>query len=364
MRILHVINALDVGGAETLVAGLCATAQQSGDQVELYVLRSGGPLETDVAKAGIPIHSGGPGSVYSPLHVLRLAPFIKSGKFDVIHVHLYPAQLWVCLAGVVAGRRTPVVTTEHCAWNRRRTPLFRWADRWMYRQFTAIAAISEASRSALAGHLGDEMPTLSLVPNGIDAARFEFRLPRPGESRSTPLTLLSIGSLTRTKDPATVIRAMAQIEGATLMLAGDGPLRAELETMASNLGARSRVAFLGMRRDIPQLIASADLYIQASLDEGFCLAVVEAMCGGLPCIVSGNPGLRETVGEAGLYFEPGNANELASAIRALSNDPDRRAEMTCRGLERARPFSLQSCYKGYADLYARAVQWASRGVED
>jgi glycosyltransferase involved in cell wall biosynthesis len=227
----------------------------------------------------------------------------------------------------------------------------------MYRQFAAIAVISEATRNALQTHLGDKVQQICVVPNGIDAAR--FRLPFPGEPKTTARVILSVGSLTPVKDQVTIIRAIAQIDGVKLMLAGDGPLRADLEATACHLGAGSRVEFLGIRRDIPRLIAGSDLYVQASQVEGFCLAVVEAMCGGLPCIVSRTTGLQETVGRAGLYFDPGNAEELASAIRALLADPSRRAELSLRGVDQANRFTLQACSARYQDFYSKVIQGIS-----
>jgi glycosyltransferase involved in cell wall biosynthesis len=326
------------------------------------MLRSGGTLEADARNAGVTLYAGGGGSVYSPLHVLRLARFLSSRQFDIIHVHLYPAQLWVCLARSLSGSNTPIVTTEHSTSNRRRTAFFRTLDRWMYRQFAAIAAISGATRDALLAHIGNGMPTIRVVPNGVDASRFESGRPSECEPKARALVILSTGSLTRVKDQATLIRAIVQIEGAKLVLAGDGPMRGELEALASSLGVRSHVEFLGIRRDIPQLIAKADLYVQASLWEGFCLAVVEAMCGGLPCIASRNSGLQEIVGPAGMYYEPGNADDLASAIRNLSGDPAKRAEMSAKSLDRASMFTLQACCAAYEDFYRDAIQRVSRGA--
>jgi glycosyltransferase involved in cell wall biosynthesis len=158
------------------------------------------------------------------------------------------------------------------------------------------------------------------------------------------------------KDQATVIRAIACVEGIRLRLAGDGTLRKELEALARQLGVQSRVEFLGVRHDIPELIANADLYIQPSIREGYCLAAVEAMCGGLPCIAAGNSGLQEVVGLAGLFYEPGNAQELASAIRLLAADPVRRAEMARLSVQQAARFTLQACSAGYANFYQEIIQ--------
>lgn len=356
MTVLHVIDSLDVGGAETLLTGLCALWAGSAIETEVYVLRGGGLLEDRLRQAGVTLHVAGRGSVYSPIHIWRLARFLRRHPFHIIHVHLYPAQLWVCLAVRLARLRTPVVTTEHSTSNRRRTGLLRWLDRRMYGEFAAIAAISDATRRALAAHIGEETRIIRVVPNGVDPGRFRFSGTRQGVASSDGPVVLCVGSLTRVKDQATIIRAIAKIDRAKLLLAGDGPLRGELEALASELGVASRVEFLGVRQDIPELIASSDLYVQSSIFEGFCLAAVEAMCGRLPCIVARNSGLQEVAGAAGLYFEPGNDDELASAIRALARDPDERAAMADRGVAQAARFTLRACSEAYERLYRETIR--------
>ena len=339
-----------------LVTELCAAMRQTGETAELYCLVGGGPLTPNATDAGVAVHLANAGSVYSPRQVLHLARFLRSHHFDVIHVHLYPAQLWVCLASICSGRSIPIVTTEHSTSNGRRTPWFRIPDRWMYRRFAAIAGISQATLDALLAHIGPDVPLTRVVLNGIDPTRFQPRRPRTAASRTSDLTVLSIGSLTAVKDHATLIRAVALVDGVRLTLAGDGPLRTELEELSVQLGIRSRVEFLGVRRDIPELISTADIYVQASKWEGFCLAAVEAMCGGLPCIASRNSGLQEVVGEAGLYFEPGNVDELAATIRSLCANPPQRAAMADLSVGQAGKFTLQACCDAYRALYCDAIQ--------
>jgi len=356
MRVLHVIDSLSVGGAETLLTDLCTHWAGSAIETEVYTLRGGGPLEARLLQAGVALHVAGGDSVYSPTHIWRLARFLRRRQFDIIHVHLYPAQLWVCLSERLARTGIPIITTEHSTSNRRRTSWFRWLDRPMYREFAAIAAISDATRNALAAHIGKDVPLIHVVPNGVDGKRFEFSGTRRNKSANENPVVLCIGNLTQVKDQATIIRAIAKIDGVRLLLAGDGPLRGKLEALASQLGVSSRVEFLGVRQDIPQLIANSDLYVQSSIWEGFCLAAVEAMCGRLPCIVSRNSGLQEVVGEAGAYFEPGNDDQLASTIRVLSRNLEEREEMANRGLVQAAKFTLQACGEAYERLYQDTIR--------
>ena len=359
MKVLHIIDSLDVGGAETLLTGLCALWAGSAIETEVYALRGGGVLEARLHQAGVTVTSAGEGSVYSPIHIFRLARFLRLHQFDIVHVHLYPAQIWACLAVRLSGVRTTIITTEHSTSNRRRKGAFRGLDRWMYRQFAAIAAISDATQNALAAHIGEDAPAIYVVPNGVDGKRFEISGKRRIRSENDSLVVLCIGSLTHVKDQATIIRAIAKVGHVRLRLAGDGPLLHELKALASQLGVASRVEFLGVRLDIPQLVEDADLYVQSSTWEGFCLAAVEAMCGQLPCIVSRNSGLQEVVGQAGVYFEPGNDAELAASILALSKDPKEREAMAERGAVQATKFTLQACCDAYERLYQNTFRLSS-----
>ncbi len=351
MKILHIIDSLFVGGAETLLKNLCAVSVDAGNSVEVYVLRGGGALEADVRSVGVTVHIGGSGSVYSPLHILQLMRLMKSSPYDLIHVHLFPAQLWACLAARISGCKSALVTTEHSTNNRRRVSLFRPIDRWMFKQFASVVAISEATRTALAHHLKVDGQAFTVVSNGIDENQFKPRRLRCFSAKTPTLRVLMVGSLARVKDHATAIRALSFVDNVDLIIAGNGPLRNDLETLAEQLGVESRVKFLGERRDVPQLIADSDLFVQASRWEGFCLAAVEAMSGGLPCIVSRVDGLMEVVGRAALPFEPGDAKDLAAKITWLSEDPERRAQLSVLSLEQAKRFSIVACSQGYDAVY-------------
>ncbi len=357
MKVLHVIDSLYVGGAENLVRALCVSAVAEGQTASVYVLRGGGVIEAETKAAGIDIFAAGgralPG-VYSPLHILRLARFFRSNSFDVIHVHLFPAQLWAAIAYRLSRCKTPILTTEHSTLNQRRNCWFRWIDRWMYRQFAAVAAISEATRHELSLHLGRNAPPISVVPNGVDVSLAQRH--RIEARHRTQYDVLTIASLTAVKDHATLLRAVAEVPIVRVSFAGEGPLRSQLEQLASRLGILPRVRFLGVRRDIERLIEAADLYVQPSKWEGFCLAVVEAMSGGLPCIVARNSGLQEVVSDAGLYFSPGDSPELAARIRDVCCDDELRTVMSRKSVERSQQFSLKNCRRRYAQLYSLAIR--------
>ena len=322
MRILEVIDSLSVGGAEVLLKDLCRVWRESDAEVTVYLLHStGGWIEDQLLANGTRIVRSGLSSPYSPWQVVRLARHLQQEKYDVIHVHLFPAQLWVRLAASLVGLTTPLMTTEHNTWNRRRRLGFRSLDRFLYARYDSVVCISEASAANLRAWLAPHPCSPRVIPNGIDASRFHHCReadsrkadcrqavchtsdpPQPGVPQHA--VLLCVGSLTNIKNQSVIIRALLQIPDAELILAGEGPMRVALETAASDLGVRERVHLVGERSDIPDLLSAADVYIHSSLVDGFCLAVVEAMAAGVPVVVSNIPGMREVVGDGGISFDP------------------------------------------------------------
>ena len=154
MRVLQVIDSLATGGAERLLVDLCPMWRAHGIDVDIYVLRAcGSVFEAELRQSGVTIFEGGRGSVYSPLHVAKLAFHLHRRHYDVVHVHLYPAQLWMAMV----SRCFPdcrVITTEHNTSNRRRSLALGRIDSWMYSQFDLVTCISKGVLDALIHWIG------------------------------------------------------------------------------------------------------------------------------------------------------------------------------------------------------------------
>src|SRR5207249_4697898 len=133
VKVLHVINALERAGAETLVADLAVGLARRGIESDVYLLRSTrSSLERALARQGISTFRSSIGSVRSPRQPVALAGHLRAPAYDVIHAHLFPAQLWAALATRLATPRAPLVTTEHNTHTCRRRLLFKPLDAWMY----------------------------------------------------------------------------------------------------------------------------------------------------------------------------------------------------------------------------------------
>jgi glycosyltransferase involved in cell wall biosynthesis len=162
-----------------------------------------------------------------------------------------------------------------------------------------------------------------VVPLGIDLDR--FAVGKPVLPKNGPL-VGNVGRLAPQKDHATLLEAIALVRerrpDVRLVLVGDGELRVELERQAAALGLAESVLLLGERHDVPDLLASIDVFANASRYEGLCLAVIEAQAAGVPVVATPVGGIRETIvdGETGLLVPPGDHRALADAISRLLDD--------------------------------------------
>jgi glycosyltransferase involved in cell wall biosynthesis len=361
MRVLHAINSLATGGAEILLEQICRGQKLSGLHPSVFVFQPHpGKLESDFIRAGIPIHLSSCRQFAGVGHVISLAQHLRKHKYDVIHSHLFPSQLWVALAALLVPGLCPMVTTEHSTWTRRRKPLVRlrdyWMylprmiDKWMYGRYRAIICISEAVRAIMVAWVDPYKYEFAVVPNGIDLSRFSALSPQRF-TETTDLVILSVGSLCYRKDYPTLLRALARVQQGNLVIVGDGQLRDSLRKLCVELNITGRVRFSGRRDDVLALMASADIYVQSSQIEGFGVAVLEAMAAGLPVIASDAPGMREVVHGAAVMFPVGDSDALAARICELICSRPYREKLSAASRQRASLFSIAQTVNRYKALY-------------
>jgi glycosyltransferase involved in cell wall biosynthesis len=358
MRVLHVIDSLVLGGAEVLVKDLAPRMRARGvDFQVLELLRTDSPVEVAVRDSEVPVHNTGVGSLYSPRQINAVAEYVDS--YDIVHVQLFPAQLWAAAAFAIRRRTSHLITTEQNTWNYRRDHWWlRPLDAWMYRQYELIACNSEGTAAELRRWCPSTADKLRIVDNGIPVEQFETANPAELDVFLVPgLTRLAfVARMYPQKDHATLLRAMSKLPDAQLVLVGDGPLRRQLQEMAQRLGIANRVAFLGHRTDVAQVLKACDIYVHSTNSDGFGIAACEAMAAGLPVVVSDVPGLAEVVEGAGIVFPKGDDDALARELRVLIASPDRRRHMSRASSERARHFSIDRIVDEYIDLYQSALR--------
>lgn len=317
------------------------------------------PFYHQLADMGIKVSCLGRGrrAMHNPLLIFRLKAFLGRNHYDVIHTHNTLCQLFVA---AVAGRRT-LVTTEHNTTNLRRSwPLFRAVDRWMYRRYRRIVCVSDDVRRNLETYLDSESLSvrLAVIPNGIDASRFACA--QPGEELRKRYVgfhlVVMVAAFRKQKDQPTLIRAMATLPDTyRLFLVGDGERRADCEALVKDLGLAGKVRFMGLRADVPAILATASVVVLSSNYEGLSLSSLEALASGKPFIASDVDGLRDIVGGAGLLFPPHDHARLAALIRRCCEDADFARRMGERGRRRAAGYDINTMVDGYNRVYQSVV---------
>lgn len=355
MKILQLITSLNTGGAEKLIVDAVPLYQGKGLEVDVLVLKDNdSPFRTALAtKSKGKIWTLTKGSVYNPLLIFKIIPFLK--KYDRIHVHLFPALYWAVLAKWISFSKVKIIYTEHNTDNRRmKFFLFRWADRLIYRGISKIVTISDAVDASIKKHLQFSEDKFTLIPNGVDISLYAEARPYPKTDffDDKDFLLIQVSSFREQKDQATLLRAMALLpDEVKLLLVGEGPLKKENENLAQELKIAYRVKFLGVRTDVPQLLQTADVAILSSHYEGFGLVAIEGMSCHKPFVASDVPGLGDITRDAGLVFPQGDAQALANCISKLQQDSIAYHAIANQCLKRAKEFDIHTMVERYISLF-------------
>lgn len=315
----------------------------------------------------------------NPLHLgnitaaRQLRSILRDGDYDIIHCNTPVAGILTRLLGQRArAAGATLVYTAHGFHFFKGAPLHSWLayyplERLFARGADVLVTINKEDYRRAAGFPARRVVYVPGV--GVDVDRF-----RPAQSSAAALrrhlgipedalVVLSVGELNNNKNHRTVLRALAQVDAPELryLICGNGPLRHQLEDLARALGLGERARFLGYRRDIPGMLAVADVFCLPSFREGLPLAVMEAMASGIPVVAAQIRGVEDLIddGKGGILV--GRADDVAgfaSALDALSKDPALRLAMGRHDRERVAEFSVMAVTDALADVYGLAKSTA------
>ena len=336
--VLHMQKVAGISGSEAYLLQLLPDLRERGWDVRFLMLHEDEPGAWEFARAlterGVPLDDIRLRADVDPIAFGEVVAHLARVRPRVLHTHLVHADVYGQLAGTVA--RVPLrLSTKHGFNEFREGRWFGLADRTVGSLAHVHIAISQGLAQYLAETEGFEEEDFEIVHYGISA--------RGGASAYTGAEprLLCIGRLIPIKGHLVLLRALAQarsrVPGATLDLAGRGPLEPALKAYARELGLEDAVRFLGFVSPVQRAVEDAAIVVVPSLGEGFGMVALEAMERGRPVIASAVGGLPEIVleGETGLVVPSGDAEALAEAIVALAGDLERAAAMGARGRDRA-----------------------------
>jgi glycosyltransferase involved in cell wall biosynthesis len=299
MKVLHVITGLDVGGAELQLDAVLQHTRHDADVVTLY---NPGPVADKLRDHGVRVRDLGMRRNTELGALLRLVKIIRDGRYDVVHAHLYRAQIYARPAARLA--RTPViVTTEHSIGEthiERRKMTTPVRALYLASELTSDAtiAVADVVRERLM-RWGVPERKITVIPNGLDFGGLNFdpaaRTAVREQFGISPGTFVigTLGRLDPNKRIDLAIEAAAPLLGdaCKLLIIGRGEEGERLETVAARHGVAEHVIFGGYQADMTAMLSAFDLNLTASLQETFGLSVLEALANGLPVLYTTCPAL-------------------------------------------------------------------------
>jgi len=355
MKVLHVITGLDAGGAELQLAMLLRRTRHETDVVSLY---NPGPVAEQMRKTGTSVIDIGMRKNTELRALLKLYKHIRQGQYDVVHAHLFRAQIYARPAARLAG--TPVVlTSEHSIGEthierRKMTSGVRRLYLTSELFSDATVAVSEVVRERLV-RWGVPAKKITVIPNGLDVDALAFDPDARRRVRAQfgiPAETFVIGMLGRldpNKRVDLAMEAAAPVLGdhCKFLIIGRGEDQARLEAAAANLGVAENIIWGGFQSDSAAMLAAFDLYVATSLQETFGLSVLEALASGLPVLYTTCPALD------GIHTD--RARHVEGSVSALRDEICKELDTVAR--ERRVPtevfetYGIESVVKRIDDLY-------------
>jgi glycosyltransferase involved in cell wall biosynthesis len=336
LKIAHVGDSMEIGGAEKLTATLCRLQRDLGHTASVHCLYRLGVLGEELRAEGFEVILHHPRSFFPLMRSLYRA--FRHSRPDVVHCHNATAAIFAALPARLAGVKTVIVTRHGLVkppYQLRRELKFALASRWC----DWIVGVCESTRTNLQAAPFAARERIIHIYNGAWPADIRA-IPRPKNG----FTLLYVGRLAPLKDHATLLRAVAITRthhpDVQLWIVGDGPQEFSLRKLTDELGLNECVTFFGEQADVSPFMLAADLFVSSSVTEGLPVSLLEAMSVGLPAVVTDVGGMGEIA-------------RLSGAVTLVpSSDPEGMARALCDAIVRRQELPkigqlASHCYEKY-----------------
>jgi glycosyltransferase involved in cell wall biosynthesis len=368
LKVLHVVIGLNMGGIQEFVLNLFTNIDKKKYAPIACVIEKTGVIGKEIELAGYEVivlhHKRQP--IKTIISLIRL---IKSKQIDIIHAASYHPSLYARIAGILTGVKV-IVSHEHGLYMKKRIQrvflnkiLLLFTDKFI--------AVSETMAAQVKEWYHYPKSKVDVIYNGVDTNRF-----KPSKSKNLSKKQLGlnpkklvIGMICRL-DPdkghlffLEAIKMLYKKYDIQWVIVGDGPeiYKKQIKEIAEKLGIEDYVNFLGVRRDVPNLLQAFDCFVLPTLREGFPISVLEAMSSGCAVIVSDFPSNLELVtnNKTGLIFPMKNSMELKNKIEILVKNKKLRLELGSSARKMAlKKFSLKLNVKKIESLYEKI--WKSK----
>jgi glycosyltransferase involved in cell wall biosynthesis len=337
-RVIYLITGLAFGGAETQLVHLALRMRARGWDVQVITMIAPRAYVEELQSAGIPVNglrmSRG---VPDPRALFRLARMLRQSPPHILHANMVHANLLARLVRPFAPVPVLVCTAQNTYESPTGVTIIKeitWRE-WAYRLTDPLCDVTtQVSQAGLERYVRVKAvprDKICFIPNGVDVDHFrpdaQVRLRMRAElGLQDRFAWLAVGRFEQAKDYPNLLHAFARLsdENAVLLIAGQGALRERMEALAHELKIAPRVYFLGLRRDIPELMNAADAYVMSSFYEGMPMVLLEAAASGLPIVATAVGGNGEVVldSRTGFLVSAKDPSVLADAMLRLMRLPE------------------------------------------
>ena len=362
IKVLHVIDSLDLGGAQTVLVNLARFRDRSKIEMEIAPMHGRGVFADALENEGVPVHFLSRGKFF-PSYLVSLPLLLRRGRYDVVHFHLFGSNWIGKPLAALCGQRV-LINHDHCNDRARQgTPLALLVDRAMNGLSSHIYAVSRSTRDDIVARQRLDPERVTFLSNGIDtdwfvpaeaaargAARWELGLP------ADSVVVAGLGRLHLQKNWPLFVRVAARFPQAIFVVAGTGPEEADLRKILADEQI-DNVQLLGFR-DTRTVLGAADVFLLTSDYEGTPMILLEAMSSGLPCVVSAVDGCLEILGDGrgGSTARPGEIADFAGQLEDYIGSAELRRAQGATARERAvTSFDARAQAREVEALYERLL---------
>ena len=376
-RVLQLVDSFNEGGSERQALHLTRLLRDCGRyEVSLATLNPEGPLLAEAQSLVTEIPAYPLTSFYNRNAFFQLRKFVgylREHDIDLIQSHDFYTNIFGMFAGFLAGVQVRIASRRETNCMRSRAQLI--SQRMAYRLAHQVIANSEAVRIKLVDE-GVRRKVITVIHNGIDTTRLET----PTTSRNESLKQLGASTACGFRGLVTIVANMRHevkdfpmflraaqlvkhsVPGTAFLVAGEGHLRASIESFAEELGLRESVFFLGRCEEITHLLNASDVCVLSSKAEGFSNSIIEYMAAGRAVVATNVGGAAEAIveGETGYLVDSGDYIAMAKRLVSLLQNPATARAMGQRGKQRiARNFSSRALLHNTETLYQRLLDASS-----
>ena len=366
LRILHVVDSLEIGGLERVMTNLAIAQKAHGHRVTVFSINSTGGFLCTLEAAGISVIVGHKKGTldWNVLRLLRRA----AREVDVVHSHNFVPNYYCALATIGMGPAPVLATTCHDMGARLRNRRLRWLYRWSLLKTAGVAMVGQqvCDHFVESGYVTRARATTVL--NGLPVAQFEptetlrnAARQQLGIAMESPV-IGCVGRLVALKNHQLLIAQLpallARHPGLKVVLAGDGPLADPLRAQAAQLGVTEHIVFLGAISAVEAWLPAFDIFAQPSQTEGLSIALLEACAAGLAIVATRVGGNTEIIrgGVTGLLVEVNDGAGLAEALDQLLSQPMLRRQLGAAASDWVRKnASMEALRLAYDTFYDAAL---------